>query len=109
MGTTAGDHALTAVRESDGAAYPVPREEVERTVRAVGREGIHLEPASALAPAAVETAVADGLVAESDTVVCVATGAGVAWPERTAAAVGDVPTVEPTLAAVEAVIDGSLD
>ncbi|UPW01466.1 pyridoxal-phosphate dependent enzyme [Halorussus gelatinilyticus] len=100
MGTTSGDHALGAVRASGGAAYAADREAVEEAVRTVGREGVFLEPASALAPAVVSQAVEDGVVGEADSVVVVGTGAGVAWPEKTASAVGESPTVEPTASAV---------
>ncbi|UPV75434.1 pyridoxal-phosphate dependent enzyme [Halorussus limi] len=100
MGTTSGDHALAAVRASDGAAYAADREAVEAAIRTAGRDGVFLEPASALAPAVVSQAVADGVVGADDTVVTVGTGSGVAWPEKTASAVGESPTVEPTLDAI---------
>jgi threonine synthase len=99
-GDTAGDHALRAIRESDGAAYGVEREDVRAGMRAAGREGVVLEPASALAPAAVERAVDDGVVAAGDTVVCTATGAGVKWPEALTDAVGEPPRIEPDLDAL---------
>ena len=101
MGTTSGDHALQAVRNSGGAAYAADRGAVERAIRDCGRDGVLLEPASALAPAVVSQAVSDGLLDASDTAICVGTGAGVAWPEKTAGAVGTAPTVEPTVEAVE--------
>lgn len=100
MGATSGDHALGAVRASGGAAYAADREEVEEAVRTAGRDGVFLEPASALAPAVVSQAVEDGVIGDGDSVVAVGTGAGVAWPERTASAVGESPTVEPTSSAV---------
>jgi threonine synthase len=100
MGATSGDHGLGAVQASGGAAYTADREAVESAIRTVGRDGVFLEPASALAPAVVSQAVTDGVVGEDDAVVAVGTGAGVAWPEKTASAVGESPTVEPTLDAI---------
>jgi threonine synthase len=100
MGTTSGDHALGAVRASGGAAYAADRESIESAIRTCGRDSVFLEPASALAPAVVSQAVADGVVGEDDTVVAVGTGAGVAWPEKTAGAVGGSPTVAPSLDAI---------
>jgi threonine synthase len=100
MGTTSGDHALGAVRASGGAAYAADRESVEAAIRTCGRDGVFLEPASALAPAVVSQAVEEGVVGEGDTVVAVGTGAGVAWPEKTVGAVGDSPTVESDLGAI---------
>ncbi|WP_135824733.1 threonine synthase [Halorussus ruber] len=97
MGTTSGDHALAAVRASGGAAYAASRESVEAAIRAVGRDGVFLEPSSALAPAVISQAVEEGVVGPDDTAVAVGTGAGVAWPEKTAGAVGESPTVDPSL------------
>jgi len=108
-GATAGDHALAAVRASGGAAYAADREAVEAAIRACGRDGIFLEPASALAPAVLSRAVDDGLVGPDDAVVAVGTGAGVAWPEMTAGAVGASPTIDPTLDAVADAVPFGLD
>ncbi|WP_192498355.1 threonine synthase [Halorussus halophilus] len=109
MGTTSGTHALQAVRDSDGAAYAADRETVEQAIRDCGHDGIFLEPASALAPAVVLQAIADNQLDASDTVVCVGTGAGVAWPEKTVEAVGTAPTVEPTVEAVAEAVSLDLD
>lgn len=96
-GDSAGDHALQAVRESEGAAYGIEREDVRAAMRATGREGVVLEPASALAPAVIERAIADGIVTVDDTVVCLATGTGVKWPDALTEAVGKTPQIEPEL------------
>ena len=109
MGTTSGDHALAAVRASDGAAYAADRESVEAAVRTAGRDGVFLEPASALAPAVLSQAVEDGVVGPDDAVVAVGTGAGVAWPEKTAGAVGQAPTVEPSLEAIADAVPFALE
>ncbi|NHN60341.1 MULTISPECIES: pyridoxal-phosphate dependent enzyme [Halorussus] len=109
MGATSGDHALGAVRASGGAAYAADRESVEATIRAAGEDGVFLEPASALAPAVVSQAFADGVVGEGDTVVAVGTGAGVAWPDKTVGAVGESPTVDPSLDAVADAVPFALD
>jgi threonine synthase len=108
-GDTAGDHALRAVRESDGAAFSVEREDVRAGMRAAGREGVVLEPASALTVAAIELAVDDGVVTPGDTVVCMATGAGVKWPEALTEAVGETPHVEPNLDALVRTLSVDLD
>lgn len=108
-GDTAGDHSLRAVRESDGGAYGIEREDVRAGMRAAGREGVVLEPASALTVAAVERAVDDGLVTPSDTVVCTATGAGVKWPEALTQAVGETPRVDPDLDALARELSVDLD
>jgi threonine synthase len=97
------------VRASGGAAYAADREAVEAAIRACGRDGVFLEPASALAPAVLSQAVADGVIGPDDTVVAVGTGAGVAWSETTAGAVGASPTIDPTLDAVADAVPFGLD
>jgi len=99
-GDSAGDHALRAVQESGGTAYGVEREEVLAAMRAAGREGVVLEPACALAVAATERLAADDEVTDGDTAVCVATGAGVKWPDALTEAVGETPRADPDLDAL---------
>lgn len=99
-GSSTSDHGLRAIRESDGTAYGIPREAVERGMRELGREGIVVEPASALAYAAIREARDDGFLDRGETVVPVATGAGVKWPAYLEGAVGETPEIEPTLDAL---------
>ena len=100
-GPTAGGHALRAIRETDGGAYGIEREDVEAALRTLGREGIFVELASALSIAGVEYAVANGAVEAGEQIVCLATGTGVKWPEQTRTAVGTAPTIDPTIDALE--------
>ena len=91
------DHAIEAVDASNGDAIAVTRDEIVEALETTARDGVLLEPASALAPAGVAPAVAQGVVDEGDTVVCVGTGAGVKWPASLASAIGEVPTIDPDL------------
>lgn len=108
-GRTSGRHALRAIEESGGDAVAVPAEEVERAIRAAGRGGVFPEPASALAPAAVERGVDEGVIDAGETAVCVVTGAGARWPAATEGAVGEVPEIEPTFEALAEAVDVDLD
>jgi threonine synthase len=108
-GTSAGDHCLRAIRESDGSAYAIEREAIEAALRRTAREGVFLEPASANTVAGVEAARADGLLDPADTVVCLGTGAGVKWPDHVEGAVGTAPTVEPTLEALADAVEPSIE
>lgn len=103
---TTGSHALAAVTESGGRPAVVDRDLLERALRAVGRDGAFLEPASALA-AGGATAVASD--AEFETVVAVGSGAGVAWPEKTTEVLGKHSTVEPTITALDEVVPFELE
>jgi threonine synthase len=108
-GTSAGDHCLRAIRESDGSAYAIEREAIEAALRRTAREGVFLEPASANTVAGVEAARADGLLDPADTVVCLGTGAGVKWPDHVEGAVGTAPAVEPTLEALADAVEPSIE
>lgn len=76
-----GDHALRAIRESDGLAVAVTDEQIRQAEGLLANEGICVEPSSAaslaglLKSAASEPGRFDGSV-----VVIVATGAGTRWP-----------------------------
>lgn len=108
-GRTSGPHALRAIEESGGDAVAVPAEEVEQAIRGAGRAGVFPEPASALAPAAVERGAREGLIDDGETVVCLVTGAGARWPAATEGAVGEVSEIEPTFEALAEAVDVSLD
>jgi threonine synthase len=108
-GTTAGDHTLRAIRESGGSAYGIERAAIEASIRETAREGLFQEPSSAITAAGVEPALEDGLVVEGDSVVCVGTGAGAKWPGHTESAVGTAVEIEPTMEALRAAVDVSID
>lgn len=108
-GRTAGDHALRAIRESDGAAYAVDRNSVEAAIRTLGRDGLFLEPSSAITAAGVEPALDAGLVAGGDTVVPIGSGAGVKWPEHTEGAVGTAAAIDPALDALQDAVAPRID
>lgn len=108
-GTTAGDHTLRAIRESGGSAYGIERAAIEASIRELARDGLFQEPSSAITAAGVEPALNDGLVAEGDSVVCVGTGAGAKWPAHTREAVGEAVEIEPTMDALQAAVNVSID
>jgi threonine synthase len=108
-GTSAGDHCLRAIRESDGDAYAMERAAIEAAIRRTARDGVFLEPASANAVAGVEAALADGLLDPDGTVVCLGTGAGVKWPEHVEGAVGTAREIPPTLEALADAVESPIE
>lgn len=108
-GASAGSHTLRAIRESGGTALAVARQQVEAAVTEVAREGLLLEPASALTPAAVVPMVREGIVGSGESIVCIASGSGVKWPDRISAIVGQAPRIEPTLSALANAVDTPID
>jgi threonine synthase len=71
-----GDHALWAVRESEGDIVALDEDQIRAAVRALGWLGVCVEPASAAAYAGAQAS--RGL---EPPVVCVLTGTGTRWPE----------------------------
>lgn len=109
MGTTSGDHALEAIERSGGCAVAVDEAALSRATNVCGRDGVFLEPASALAAAAVWKITEADFWSQLDSVVVVGTGSGIAWPEKTAQLVGRPPTVEPNLSALADAVPYSLE
>ena len=91
--------AMNAVVETDGAFVVVTDEEILAAIPAQARaSGVFGEPAGAAAFAGLEKAVADGLVAGTETVVVLNTGSGlkdVASAIRAADLAGSRPTQIP--------------
>jgi threonine synthase len=73
-----GDHALRALA-GGGAAVAVEEDEIRRAVALLGRDGLCVEPASAVAAAGLVRLGATGGLRPDETVVCVATASGVRW------------------------------
>lgn len=104
-GVSAGDHVLQAIDESDGDAFAIDRDRIESGLRQAGRHGVYLEPSSAITVAGMDMLAETGRIDDDATVVCIGTGAGVKWPEKTGDAVGLPPRIEPSIDALWAALD----
>jgi threonine synthase len=71
-------------------------------------EALYIEPSSATTIVALDSLIKKGIVSYTDTVVCVATGAGLKDPGASLKVLADPPTVEPDISEVERVISGKL-
>ncbi len=71
-------------------------------------EALYVEPSAATTIVAMEKLLNRGIIQESDTVVCVATGAGLKDPAATLRVLADPPTIEPDMKEVARVITGKL-
>jgi len=93
-----GVHALHAVRRSGGTAVAVDEGQLVAAARALAREGIVPEMASAASLAGALDLHARGYFRPGAAVVCVVTGAGVKWPDALAGLADDgqrVPAATP--------------
>lgn len=80
--------AEEAVSESAGRILSVSEEEIIGSYRALAREGLYVELASAAGVAGLRRLAAEGEVVEGSTIVCILTGHGLKDPD---AAVADAP------------------
>jgi threonine synthase len=83
----AGDGTVTlrAVRETGGLALAVPDEDTTAARRLLAeQEGLNVEPAAAIAVAALLASAAAGSLARTERVVCLLTGHGLKQPAATA-------------------------
>ncbi|SIS14789.1 threonine synthase [Natronorubrum thiooxidans] len=81
--------ALPGIRETDGTAVAVSDEEITDAQRALAREGIGVEPASAASLAGLRKLRVNGVVDDDERVACLTTGHLLKDPDAAAAAGGD--------------------
>ena len=67
----------------------------------LGREGLCVEPSSAIPVACLSRLLATGKVSADDEIVCVLTGAGMRWPDQLVESAAPAVQVEPDPAAVD--------
>jgi threonine synthase len=106
--TVAGDQALQAIRRSGGTALSCGEDEIVGAVHEIAREGLLVEPSSALPVACLKRFADKRLVDPSAPVVAVLTAGGVRWPAaepKNAAPAIEIPdggSARPYLARLEA-------
>lgn len=94
--------ALPGIRETGGTAVAVDDDEITAAQRALAREGVGVEPASAASIAGLRKLRESGVVDADERVVCLTTGHLLKDPDAAAAAGGDP---EPVAADTDAVLD----
>ena len=94
--------ACRALEQSDGTSVLVSDEAIlDAEVLLGSTEGIYTEPAGATPIAGVQTAIAEGIIDEDETVVVNSTGFGLKDTKSAKKATGDVDNIEPELGEVE--------
>lgn len=71
-------------------------------------EALYVEPSAATTVVALQHLIKDQQVKSTDTVVCIATGAGLKDPAATLKVLAEPPTVEPYIKEIERAISGKL-
>jgi len=96
--------ALPGVRETGGTAVAVEDEAITEAQRALARQGIGVEPASAASLAGLRKLRAEGVVDADERVVCLTTGHLLKDPEAAAAAGGKPEPVANDVGAVRSLL-----
>jgi threonine synthase len=98
VGNVLGPGALMVIDESGGQAVAVTDDEAMTAHRLLAsKEGLYVEPTSAIPVVAAKKLLDSGVIAENDTVVCVATGAGPNVPEVAEQQVVTPKPIQPNL------------
>ena len=92
--TVSDDRAIAAVRDSAGGALSIDDGALLRGCAALAREGICVEPSSALPVACLPGLIARGAIARDDRIVCVLTAGGTRWPAHLACQRDDLVHVD---------------
>jgi threonine synthase len=81
METVGSSHTLIALRESGGGGVSATDDKIVQAVHELGREGLAVEPSSALPVACLPRLIAEGKIDRDRPVVAVLTAAGIKWPD----------------------------
>jgi threonine synthase len=103
--TVADRHALEAIRASRGAAFSATDPELVQAMADLGREGLCVEPASALVVACLPRWLAVARPPADVPIVCLLTATGTRWPADLARWDPGQAWVEPTPEAVDRYLD----
>lgn len=104
-----GRKAVRAVRTSGGQFVLVTDDQIRDAMRWLGRHtGVFAEPAAGAAVAGLRQAVAEGLIGRYDSVALMVTGNGLKDVKNAIDAAGAPSEVEPSLAALDGLLPGSI-
>jgi len=101
---SSGEHALEAVYESGGRALSVSDEQILDMMRLIGREGICVEAACAVAAAGLAHGRRAGWIDDDERVIAVLTSSGIKWPHQLSLATHGATTLAPTRASLQAAL-----
>jgi threonine synthase len=106
-GNVVGNWALNSLRESDGQAIASADEETLDAYRMLAeKEGIFVEPSSAVPLVGLKKLLDKGMIRKNDIVVLVLTGAGMKLMEHAARSVTRPEPIPPTIEALDKKLSG---
>jgi threonine synthase len=102
-----GVRAVRAASQTDGAYLTVSDDEIYTAIAQLGRVGIFAEPAGATSYAGLKKALKQGMIDSDDPILVLNTGSGLKDVNAAMQAVTPAVVIEPTLDAVQKVLEGS--
>jgi threonine synthase len=107
-GNVATYQGVRVLRETNGEAVVVGEDtEIMRSqLMLAADEGLYLEASSVIAVQAAERLATNHLIGEDEVIVAIGTSTGLKDVATTAARLDEVPLIEPTLPALQALIEG---
>lgn len=100
---------IRAIKETKGEITTASDDETLAMQQLLAHsEALYVEPSAATTVVALQKLLKKGIIKASDTVVCVATGAGLKDPAATLKVLAEPPTIEPDIKEVNRVISGKL-
>lgn len=100
---------IRALLETKGVVETATDDETLAMQQLLSRtEALYVEPSAATTVVALQKLMAKGVIPKNDTVVCIATGAGLKDPAATLKVLAEPPTIEPDISEVTRVISGKL-
>jgi threonine synthase len=99
--TVADRHTLEAIRSSGGGAFSATDGEIVSAVEDLGREGLCVEPSTALVVACLPRWLAFARPRGDAPIVCLLTATGTRWPAEMARWDPGQAWIEPTPAAID--------
>lgn len=100
---------INALKVTKGAMTSASDDETLKAQQLLTRfEALYVEPSAATTIVALQNLLKDKTIGKDDTVVCIATGAGLKDPASTLKVLAEPPTVEADLKEIERVITGKL-
>jgi threonine synthase len=102
-----GVRAVRAASQTGGAYLTVSDDEIYTAIAHLGRVGIFAEPAGATSYAGLKKALKQGMIGSDDPILVLNTGSGLKDVNAAMQAVTPAVVIEPTLDAVQKVLEGS--
>ncbi len=104
-----GPKVLKALHDSNGTAIAASDDAILAAQQELARtEALYVEPSAAAPIAALHELIKQRVIKSTETIICVATGAGLKDPATTLKVLAEPPTIEPVLSEVSRILKSGI-